>query len=120
MLLVRYKHAPDYTAGVLLFKGETFYTLERAGEDSTTANSEKRIKEGTYAVTDLRDRLVLHSVPGRSGIQIHVGNTIKDSVGCILVGLSRNGDGSTIFHSRDAMARLKQLRPYQITIKNGG
>lgn len=31
-------------------------------------------------------------VPMRRGIRIHVGNSVKDSSGCILVGFERNGD----------------------------
>ena len=30
------------------------------------------------------------SVPGRSGIRMHVGNTAKDSTGCVLVGVRCN------------------------------
>ena len=39
-------------------------------------------------------------VPMRRGIRIHVGNSVKDSSGCILVGFERNGD--RLVNSRNA------------------
>ena len=39
-------------------------------------------------------------VPMRRGIRIHVGNSVKDTEGCILVGFERNGD--RIVNSRSA------------------
>lgn len=39
-------------------------------------------------------------VPMRRGIRIHVGNSVKDSSGCVLVGFGRNGD--RLVNSRNA------------------
>ena len=39
-------------------------------------------------------------VPMRRGIRMHVGNSVKDTEGCILVGFERNGD--KLIHSRNA------------------
>lgn len=39
-------------------------------------------------------------VPMRRGIRIHVGNSVKDTTGCILVGFQRNGD--KLINSRNA------------------
>ena len=39
-------------------------------------------------------------VPMRRGIRIHVGNSVKDTEGCILVGFERNGD--KLINSRNA------------------
>ena len=36
----------------------------------------------------------------RRGIRIHVGNSVKDTEGCILVGFERNGD--KLINSRNA------------------
>lgn len=58
------------------------------------------------------------SVLNRSGILIHAGNTIKDTRGCILVGLDVNDVG--VVHSKLAMYRLFDILPenFKLTIRN--
>lgn len=46
-------------------------------------------------------------VPMRRGIRIHVGNSVKDTTGCILVGFGRNGD--RIVNSRNAESTVTGL-----------
>ena len=46
-------------------------------------------------------------VPMRRGIRIHVGNSVKDTEGCILVGFERNGD--KLIHSRNAESAVTGL-----------
>ena len=46
-------------------------------------------------------------VPMRRGIRIHVGNSVKDSSGCILVGFHRNGD--RLVNSRNAESAVTGL-----------
>ena len=46
-------------------------------------------------------------VPMRRGIRIHVGNSVKDSSGCILVGFQRNGD--RLVDSRNAESAVTGL-----------
>ena len=46
-------------------------------------------------------------VPMRRGIRIHVGNSVKDSSGCILVGFERNGDH--LINSRNAESVVTRL-----------
>ena len=62
--------------------------------------------------------LRIPSVIGRSGILIHAGNTIKDTRGCILVGLDVNDVG--VLHSKLALKRLLDTLPEQtkLTIRN--
>ncbi len=74
------------------------YTLERHPDDP----DHKCIPAGTYQVT-LRptyngrlwtpypDRVLPHieNVPGRSGIEMHAGNKVQDSEGCVMHGYER-------------------------------
>ena len=46
-------------------------------------------------------------VPMRRGIRIHVGNSVKDTTGCILVGFQRNGD--RLVNSRNAESAVTGL-----------
>jgi hypothetical protein len=82
------------TLGMLISNDGKFKcpTLERPADDP----EHKCIDAGTYHVTidwhhptDLEKRYrcpELTDVPGRSQIQIHIGNVIAHSLGCILVG----------------------------------
>lgn len=56
---------------------------------------------------------LVHDVPGRSMIEIHKGNTIVDTEGCILVGLTRGDiDGvPAILSSASALSRLLATYP---------
>jgi hypothetical protein len=58
-------------------------------------------------------------VPGHSNVQIHVGNTKKDTDGCVLVGMGfryfgKNGYG--LVSSREALNNLMDLYPDGLTI----
>jgi hypothetical protein len=65
------------------------WTLENAG---------KAIPAGLYSIKNSispkfkRELPLVYSanVPANRGIRIHVGNSVKDSIGCILVGMGRN------------------------------
>lgn len=46
-------------------------------------------------------------VPMRRGIRMHVGNSVKDTAGCILVGFERNGD--RLVNSRNAESAVTGL-----------
>ena len=56
----------------------------------------------------------LSSVPDRQGILIHVGNTLKDTRGCILVGLDTSDHD--VLHSVNAMSRLYKQLPDEFTL----
>ena len=93
LVLVRDKRTEKAVLG-RLFLGGVFicYTLE---------NAAKAIPVGLYSIENSkspkfkRELPLLYNaaVPARRGIRIHVGNdAIKDSSGCILVGMGRKGD----------------------------
>jgi hypothetical protein len=57
-----------------------------------------RVDPGTYNVKPFdtirfKHCFILSPTPGRTGILIHAGNTIKDTKGCILVGLKSTNSG---------------------------
>ena len=78
--------------GVLLIEGELLcYTLERPF--LYNIRSESCIPCGIYLcsyATGAKGGYLLQDVPNRSGIMIHVGNTLSDTSGCILLGKSFN------------------------------
>lgn len=89
LTLVRYTRTDEAILGSLYLNGAFIcYTLENA------ANA---IPFGMYAVQNSkspkfkRELPLLHNakVPASRGIRIHVGNTAKDSQGCVLVGMTR-------------------------------
>ena len=74
-----------------------------------------RIPDGNYSFVMRRSpkfgrvlpRLV--DVPLRSGILIHAGNTVKDTLGCILVGTAHKTIPYNLVDSRKALSKVIQL-----------
>ena len=118
--LTRVAYNDDATPGVLKVEDELFYTLELP-----YINNERNIScipEGEYIAkprkSPSRKTTVyeLEAVPGRSNIQIHIGNTTDDIEGCILVG--NKGSINKVFNSVDAFRELKEkLNNEKILIK---
>ena len=91
-VLIRDKRTETAILGRLFLGGVVIaYTLE---------NAAKAIPAGLYSIENSkspkfkRELPLLYNaaVPARRGIRIHVGNTVKDSSGCVLVGMGRKGD----------------------------
>lgn len=51
----------------------------------------------------------LENVKGYDGVLVHVGNTIKDTNGCLLVGLYKDQEKGMVTHSKDAFSKLYPL-----------
>lgn len=70
----------------------------------------KKINKGLYSARVYssprfgKDVILLENKDGRSNIEIHTGNYVTDSTGCILIGTSKNND--QIWHSNAALSRL--------------
>src|SRR5439155_20163880 len=87
-ILRRYE-GPECVAGEIRLGTKLLaYTLERPIEHNIPLISS--IPEGEYAAFIREDggkwRLELRDVPGRETVQIHIGNVIPHTVGCILLG----------------------------------
>ena len=99
LTLVRYTRTDEAILGSLYLNGAFIcYTLE---------NSAKAIPCGMYTVQNSksqkfkRELPLLHNakVPASRGIRIHRGNTFKDSQGCVLVGMGRVTEESSVTES---------------------
>ena len=114
LLLIRDTFTKKSTIGKLHINGETFCdTLENPWLDNQRNIS--CIPEGQYKVrlrlpreSATRDyvHLLVMGVPDRDYILFHIGNTAKDTRGCILVGNGREQDA--VNNSRLAMDLVMQ------------
>ena len=112
LLLERQVKTKDFTLGELFIDGVPFcYTVE----DMERMPNEKvygltAIPKGEYKViVNMSPRFkklmpLLLNVPNFEGIRIHSGNTASDSLGCIIVGMTRTLSG--VGMSRIAYAKL--------------
>lgn len=106
------------TQGVLVHdKNVLCHTLELPWRYN--AKNQSSIPAGEYpafkAHSDKFGRVIyVKSVPDREGILIHCGNTLKDTRGCILVGL--DVDQHFLVNSRKAMNRLLDSLPDDFTL----
>jgi len=131
IILTRLSDNGASTIGKLTFNNLTFATIEDTHRDEKIFGK-TRIPAGTYEIK-LRNfgghyekykktipghegMLWLQDVPNFNDILIHIGNTAKDTKGCILVG-EYVYDMNTITRSKDAYKKLyfEVLRE----IKNG-
>jgi len=125
--LHRTENNPDATFGELLINGaHACFTLEDAWRDNRPRVS--CIPAGTYEViphgwedgSTVKFKRVweITGVPGRSAILIHQGNTVDDTVGCVLVGTTLGMiDGRRgILGSNAALNKLRATLPKAFTL----
>jgi hypothetical protein len=81
----------------------------------TLENGDRKIAAGEYSAKIYdspkfnRKVILLDDANGRTAIEIHAGNRISDTTGCILIGSSRHGD--EIWSSSAALnALIKAIR----------
>lgn len=123
LLVKRYKSTPNATLGKLLIDGVfECYTLEDEFR-AVKVRGETRIPAGTYKL-GLRTEGSTHfqyakrfpdihkgmlhvlNVPNFQWILIHIGNTEKDTDGCLLVGEERDEEKMTILRSTIAYRKM--------------
>ena len=109
LTLVRYTRTETAILGSLYLNGAfVCYTLE---------NADKAIPCGMYTVQNSkspkfkRELPLLNNakVPASRGIRIHRGNTATDSQGCVLVGMGRSTEKSSVTESTNAEVMVTML-----------
>ena len=102
-----------------LYQAETFlcYTEELPWKNNEPGES--CIPLGVYSCTahnspNHPNTWEVNGVEGRSAILIHTGNTMKDTEGCILVGLIKGAQG--VYSSVAALAHLHTILPDNFTL----
>lgn len=101
----------DCTSGQLSLEGKIVgYTLERSWENNIPLISS--IPAGRYhgfvrTRTVDKWRIELTDVPNHSNIQLHVGNFVADSLGCVLVGANLTKDLCQLTESKATWDKFK-------------
>lgn len=125
--LVRYYQNDKRTLGCLsdASRDLVLYTLELA--DRRNQQGVSCIPAGEYQVVQWESPskgkcLLVKDVPGRENILIHVGNTEKDTEGCILVGMcagsfNNNISVQQIVYSKAALQLLLNSYPSGFTLR---
>ena len=126
--LIRVEQSKDGVFGVLKIDSEVCcVTLERPWLDNKPNIS--CIPEGVYQCRKVKspkfgDTVEVLNVPDRTNILFHVGNTINDSLGCILTGKSFGSITKKrgVQSSRDAfvffMKKLEGVEYFPLHIRN--
>ena len=126
IILQRLTTSENGTFGILIIDNKPcFTTLELPWNDNKKDIS--CIPAGVYHATKIFSEkfskfvYVLHDVPGRDLIELHIGNLIKDTHGCILLGLQFSTDMYMIQNSQTAFDKFMGMMPdegFTITIKD--
>jgi hypothetical protein len=112
MEVIRVLGQDDCTLGQFFVNGVAIaYVLELPWKNNKPMISS--IPPGRYETSiryDTKKRLRLHvdGVPGRSGIQMHIGTTPEDTQGCVLIGTGVSAVQCTLTDTRGAADRLRK------------
>jgi hypothetical protein len=68
-----------------------------------------------YSGTRFKNSFWVNDVPNRYAILIHAGNTVSDTVGCILPGNVFRGN--SVLNSRLTMKKLNELLPFETELE---
>lgn len=123
VLLQRTKLTKYGTRGVLFYDNERIaHTLENPWLNNQRQIScipvgEYRVR--SYSSEKYPDHWILENVESRSYILIHEGNTVKDTLGCILVGdtISQHNNKPAIRNSKRTLNNLKNILPNSFILK---
>lgn len=108
--LYRYEYSPICTKGILQVEGiyacDTLELPWRNNEHDISC-----IPEGTYSIRQYLsvkngNCIYVDGVPGRTGIEIHIGNSISNTSGCILVGVKSK---DLVLQSTQKLSKLLTL-----------
>ena len=109
--LERFCYAPSCTLGVLRIRDKKFYTMEKPPLGNRV--NESCIPQGLFVCkryhSGKHGETFEVSVPGRTYILFHIGNTSDDVKGCIALGLSADHDRFRIARSKDAMKEFREV-----------
>jgi len=106
------KNGPDAILG---------YGLElpqKYNEEKTSCIPAGLYQAEKYNSPSKGDVIAIKNVPERTGIQIHIGNTLDDTTGCILIGSKvgfLNGEPA-VLNSRHAMRKLLRAVPDEFMV----
>lgn len=120
MILQRLKEDEYGTHGELLSdqgKPIGVYTLEHAWKENAPNVSCIPVGEyrcSSYSSDHFKDVWQVKNVPGRIAILIHAGNSLRDTHGCILVGMRPSKEG--VGQSQAALIYLRSLMPPDFTL----
>lgn len=111
--LKRYSYTQNGTFGVLL-DGDMPLVLTLEDPWNNNQRNISCVPPGSYKATPhngtkYKNTWILNDVPNRSAILIHVGNSILDTEGCVLVG--KGLSQYMITQSRDALEYLRTVLP---------
>ena len=111
---------PDCVSGYLLINDKAVcYVLEKPWLENIPEIS--AIPSGEYPASIRTDgtkgwRIELSNVPGRTNVQIHVGNTTADSRGCLLPGKTIEDSLCKVSESKAAMDLIRDALQQSVPI----